>query len=140
MDYIFQLSYMSESLHPFSESELEKMLIRARRHNEAAGVTGILVYNKGVFLQLLEGEESAVHEIYKRICRDRRHHEIHCFFENYSKERMFADWSMAYKNIDLFEPATKIKLQEIVRQFHNVDIVATRDEWQQILKALRDQI
>lgn len=140
MSYIFQLSYMSQSREPFSQEQLDEMLVKARENNDRLGVTGVLIYNKGVFLQLLEGSEEAVQEIFQKICLDPRHHHIQNFFENYTKQRMFENWSMAYQNIDTFQPTTIKSLQQIVQQFHNVDIVATRDEWRQVLQAVRSEI
>ena len=37
------------------------------------GITGLLLFIDGGFLQMLEGEERAVRELYTRIAADRRH-------------------------------------------------------------------
>ncbi len=97
--------YVSEAKTPMSESELAELLAISRRNNEAAGVTGLLIYKyspdqkHGSFLQLLEGEKQAVEDTYRRIVRDRRHVNKIVLDEGQTAERQFADWSMGFKNI-----------------------------------------
>ncbi|MFW7380867.1 MAG: BLUF domain-containing protein [Oligoflexus sp.] len=138
--YIFQLSYMSRAKFQFTEKDLEEMLEQARQFNLSVGITGILLYNKGVFLQMLEGEEVNVRQLYGRIEQDVRHEQVHNFFENYTPMRMFENWSMAYQNISLYEPDLVRRLHELVHQFHQTDIIATRQEWMSILQAMRHEL
>lgn len=140
MRYIFQLSYMSKSKTPLSNKELEELLATARQHNVQEKITGILVYNKGVFLQLLEGEENQVRRLFAKIESDERHHGIHNFFENFTPKRVFENWSMAYQNTECYEPDIVQRLQDLVFQFHQTDIVATRQEWMSILQAMRHEL
>jgi hypothetical protein len=140
MKYVFQLSYMSKSNEPFTNDKLEEMLIHARQKNARLGISGLLIYNKGVFLQLLEGEEAPTSQLYDTIRQDSRHHDVHAFFENYTPKRMFENWSMAYQNTDLYQPETVQRLHTLIHQFHNTDIVATRTEWVSILQAMRYEL
>ena len=63
---MIQLIYLSD-LAGRDESVLADILASAVRHNTASGITGMLLYAGGNFLQVIEGEEDAVHETYKRI-------------------------------------------------------------------------
>lgn len=50
-------------------------------------------------MQVLEGEESAVLETYRRIERDARHHGLLTLLKERDVERMFPDWAMAFCNL-----------------------------------------
>lgn len=49
MQYIFQLSYISQSKISQTEKELEELLTFAREFNASEAISCILIYNKGVF-------------------------------------------------------------------------------------------
>jgi len=72
-----QLIYTSRETQEFSPADLSKLLVRARRRNSAMGLTGMLIYQDGTFLQALEGGEAAVSEIFCRIEKDPRHGDLH---------------------------------------------------------------
>lgn len=54
----------------------------------------------GVFLQLLEGEESAVESLYQKITSDPRHQHVTRIFLVRDGERVFPNWSMGFKRIE----------------------------------------
>ena len=71
-----QIVYTSTAVEEFSPTDIERLLLDARRRNRALGVSGMLVFHDRTFLQALEGEQRAVNEIFARIASDRRHHDI----------------------------------------------------------------
>ena len=95
---MFHLIYKSKETREFSPSDLKALLIGARMRNREVGVTGILIYSDGWFLQVLEGEHTAVEAIFSRIERDPRHENIVVVNRAapVGKRRMFGDWSMAF--------------------------------------------
>lgn len=93
-----ELVYVS-SADPASISEqvLSDILASARKRNAEFGVTGVLLYQAGTFVQLLEGPADAVRHIYHdRICQDRRHGGLVLCWEQNISQRGFPDWSMGY--------------------------------------------
>ena len=59
---LHHLIYESQATQPFTEAELAKLLHQAREHNEANGLSGILLYaHDGRFVQVLEGEVDDIH-------------------------------------------------------------------------------
>ena len=44
--------------------------------NPASGVTGMLLYGNGTFLQALEGDEKVVADLYGKIEKDSRHIDV----------------------------------------------------------------
>ena len=59
-----------------------------------------MLYHKGQFLQLLEGDFEILNELYTRIRKDKRHQDVITLHMKEIDERIFDDWSMAYKVID----------------------------------------
>ena len=57
---MFHLVYVSSAVRPFSKSELVELLNVTRDNNSRLGVTGMLLYRDGNFMQVLEGGEPVV--------------------------------------------------------------------------------
>jgi hypothetical protein len=97
---MFYLIYNSFAIHDFTDEDLTALLIKARKNNTASGITGMLFYFEGKFIQLIEGEEEAVKELYTRIFADPRHQHSAVLKQGTSTERFFGDWSMGFKAAD----------------------------------------
>jgi hypothetical protein len=92
----YRIMYSSEAAAGLATPELEGMLAESRIRNKAHGISGVLVFVDGAFLQILEGEKDDVLELMARIERDPRHHDVKVFSEQEVDERAFPTWSMAY--------------------------------------------
>lgn len=88
---ILQLVYASSASKLMSDSDLAEILRVSRRNNEAAEVTGALLYADGTFMQVLEGEPSAVEATYLRVSRDPRHRSSAVMLRAHVETRSFAD-------------------------------------------------
>jgi len=95
-----QLLYASNTQRDVSDALLEDILAASRRNNAACGVTGVLLYSEGGFMQVLEGEESAVEQTFTRICGDKRHWNTSVLLDR-AAPRAFGGWSMGFE-----KPAT----------------------------------
>lgn len=94
---MYQIVYTSSASQEFSAADLKKLLVRARLRNKSVGVTGMLVYHDGTFLQALEGEKRAVNEVFARIEQDPRHRNVAVLHRGSGPEqRVFGDWSMGF--------------------------------------------
>lgn len=94
---MYQLVYRSMANREFSFDDLKKLLVRARMRNKVLGVTGMLVFHDGSFLQALEGEKRAVNEIFGRILNDARHRDLTILHQGAGPDaRVFGDWSMGF--------------------------------------------
>ena len=94
LEALVYTSFLKES---FNESELEKILAAAEKNNPSVSVTGCLVYKNGIFLQLLEGDSKDLDTIYSKISKDPRHENIAKLYRGRIQDRLFPDWSMAYR-------------------------------------------
>ncbi len=75
-------------------AELASILEASARRNPALGVTGVLIYERGRFIQLLEGPENAVDALLDDIEIDVRHGLFHILWRTPADARLFANWSM----------------------------------------------
>lgn len=92
--------YASCASSPFTQQQLVELLNQSRTNNEKLDITGILLYNRGTFIQLLEGDEDKVKALYAKIDKDPRHKLIFTLMEGHKDERQFPSWSMAFRDLD----------------------------------------
>ncbi len=93
---LFRLMYVSSGVRMFNDEELAELLAVARRNNAQLGITGMLLYLDGNFLQVLEGNESDVRRLFATISRDVRHRGLIVLLSQPIETRAFPDWSMGF--------------------------------------------
>ena len=54
---MIQITYLSTATDPMPSQDLLSLLKECRENNAGCGVTGMLLYCNGTFLQVLEGDE-----------------------------------------------------------------------------------
>jgi len=99
MSELVQLTYSSVATHPFSHDELLDLLKQFRRHNQASGITGMLLYAEGSFFQVLEGNPETIDKLFTAILRDKRHEQITVIIREPIATRSFGDWTMGYAEL-----------------------------------------
>lgn len=93
---MLQLIYCSVATTPMSATDLHALLEQSRDSNLRHDITGILVYDKGVFLQVIEGPDHEVARLSKNIRRDPRHTGFRQVHLATVGRREFGEWSMAF--------------------------------------------
>jgi hypothetical protein len=96
---VHQVIYSSAAVAPFSELELTTLLVAARVNNGRLGVTGILLYHEGSFLQALEGDEHVVNRLYEKIGKDKRHYRVVTLLRQQLDARHFEQWQMGFASM-----------------------------------------
>ena len=96
MSSVYTLAYASSSTHPLNQEDLDHLLEVARTNNKKKGITGILLYHDGNFMQILEGPRERVLETYTLIEGDPRHKGIIRLLSRTFPSRNFDTWSMGY--------------------------------------------
>ena len=94
---LLQIGYFSSATGEQDATTVHKILVAARRDNQRASVTGLLVASGGRYLQVIEGPHEAVEQLYGRILKDERHLAVTLFNKQEITERTFGSWSMAYR-------------------------------------------
>ena len=111
MSSTYQLLYLSKATTPVTQQTLEQLAAREAVRNKPLSLTGILIYSKGYFIQLLEGEQTAVRSTYNNIAADARHTNLHILHASGGeKTRAFAGQSMAILNLDTANETTRSRL------------------------------
>ncbi len=100
MSSLFQIVYTSTAAESFGRAELMDLLKGSVQRNTQAGITGLLLYKDGTFMQALEGEEAAVNTLFAKICHDPRHHHIIPLIQEPIQQRYFPNSAMAFRDLE----------------------------------------
>lgn len=122
-ELVLQLGYASAGTVDFSDDDLVELLAKSRANNDAAGITGMLLYHEGSFLQVLEGPHEAVEKLYARICADDRHSEAILLFRREHDHRQFDNWTMGFHRV-ASDPANR---PEGLNQFLKTGVTTITD-------------
>ena len=97
---MYTLTYESVATKTLKSFEMEELLEKARENNMRDDITGCLIYYKGGFVQLLEGDKEKIEALYAKIEIDPRHKNVTIFSEDEISKRTFPNWGMAYYPIN----------------------------------------
>lgn len=93
----FRLMYRSRNLIPPErvKKELGALFGAARSNNKRQHITGALLLDGEHYVQVLEGDETLVRELYEHIAKDPRHDSVALLESGTVEQRVFSRWSMA---------------------------------------------
>jgi len=100
MKDLIHIVYVSFSVKDLTEKNLEDLLVDIRKRNKLQKVTGLLLYNDGTFIQLIEGKTGIIQNLFEKIQNDRRHSNVVLLLEESIKKRAFPDWTMGYYKLN----------------------------------------
>ena len=93
-----QFTYVSHQVHDFSVDDLRGLMVQSRRKNKELELTGLLLFDHPLFLQVLEGPEDSIDRIANDILADSRHRDMDIIHRNNNlREREFSRWRMGCK-------------------------------------------
>jgi len=93
---MIEVIYASRATKPFTPSDLDALLLKARQRNEQDNISGLLLYDHGSFLQVLEGDDAVVDATVARIRTDPRHGNILLLKRGPIDKRSFGEWRMGF--------------------------------------------
>jgi hypothetical protein len=91
-----RIIYLSSATKFMSDFELNNLLEMARVNNKTKSITGLLLYIDGDFIQIIEGDDFEVNNLYSNIQFDKRHKNIICVSDEKITKRQFPEWSMGF--------------------------------------------
>jgi hypothetical protein len=112
--------YVSSAVEPFTSEELSALLDKCRRNNEALGITGMLLYRDGNFMQAIEGPQDAVSRLHAKIENDPRHRGMLTLVSGPAAAREFTHWSMGFRDLG----SAEVRGQEGFSEFLNTPLTA----------------
>jgi hypothetical protein len=109
-----RLLYVSKiaRIDPELKNNLINILDQAVDFNYRNGITGVLYYGHGYFVQCIEGQKSTIDDLfYNRIIKDERHINCEILYYSENEANLFTRWSMK------FSPINK-KISDFFMQYH----------------------
>ncbi|HUN47576.1 MAG TPA: BLUF domain-containing protein [Stellaceae bacterium] len=118
------LVYVSCATRLWSAGVLGEILQQSRRKNPRLGITGLLLYVDGNFMQALEGEEKAVLGLYEEIRRDPRHKNVTTIISTPCERRAFPQWAMAFREAEELPPEERAGITRFLDEVREGGAVA----------------
>lgn len=97
---MYELVYSSKAITNINRNDILDILKTATETNSQLDITGGLVYHKTTFLQILEGNEKDIQNIYSKISKDNRPRDVHIFYKRKIAKRSFDQCSMALHSLN----------------------------------------
>jgi Sensors of blue-light using FAD len=104
--------YASRATKPETDGVLDSILKQSRKNNAKNGITGMLCFSNGVFVQVIEGGRAEVSRLMSAIIRDDRNIDVEILSFAEITERRFGNWNMGQVNIATINPAVLLKYSE----------------------------
>ena len=108
---LVRLLYASRAVDT-SEEAIDSILAQSRQSNPLCGITGILCYGGGIFLQAIEGGRMAVSDLFSHIQKDVRHKDVVLLHYEEIPERRFGGWTMGQVNMSRINASMLLKYAE----------------------------
>lgn len=105
--------YISSATSWPSENDLKELLEQSRARNLRKNITGMLLYDNAIYMQVLEGSDEDVHDIYNSILKDTRNNGNVTLVEEEISQRGFPNWSMGFKNLESCSPEELPGFQDV---------------------------
>lgn len=90
------ICYISKQARQLTEGEIDSLFQFILDFNSKNQISGILLFNQGIFLQVLEGDSSVLKRLFKNIRNDTRHRNILTVLEQRIEERIFAEYKAGF--------------------------------------------
>ena len=102
MGQIHYLTYVSRMTLKagITPRTLSDIMTVAQRENLVHQITGFLCFGNGYFFQYIEGEKSAIEQLFGNIQRDGRNRDVTLKSKGVIEQRLFQDWQMLMVNIN----------------------------------------
>ena len=92
--------YTSNATAGFTVRDLSDVLEASRRNNARWHLSGVLLFESGTFLQVVEGPAWPLGRALERIRGDARHSGLEVLSDMPTERRYFPDWAMGSRELD----------------------------------------
>ncbi|HEU4678145.1 MAG TPA: BLUF domain-containing protein [Terrimicrobiaceae bacterium] len=93
---VHRIVYLSRASPGLDENAVDQLVQSARKKNARLGITGVLFFERGHFLQVLEGGREDIQVLFQKIRSDERHSGLQLLVEDDLESRQFGSWSLAW--------------------------------------------
>lgn len=136
---MISITYVSSAIQLFTTTELHALLQKSREANLKYGITGMLLYNAGSFMQAIEGPDAAIYQLYRNIQRDKTHHLVTTLIDQPVAERAFPAWSMGFNDLTGLGRPSVEGFTNFLQEWHDRDEYANSASYaKRLLQTFRE--
>jgi|HubBroStandDraft_3_1064219.scaffolds.fasta_scaffold378420_1 hypothetical protein len=118
---LWSIAYHSHMTSPLTCEELVDLALQAGGRNRTLGLTGILLFDRNCFFQILEGHRDFVTDAYAAIAADSRHSRLVKVVDEAIPHRAFAGWSMRLVTTADLSAENRAIVSEALRAAESLD-------------------
>ena len=97
---MFSLVYRSVAVENLELREIISINKKSIVFNKQHDITGCLLHHQGRFVQLLEGSNKSVLDLFEKIENDRHHHSVTVLHTEKPVIRIFNNWNMIFDDVN----------------------------------------
>jgi len=97
---LVSLTYTSRASPSLTARDVDAIHRSALTYNPLDGITGLLVFNGIGFMQIIEGGESSIADLVRRLSTDTRHRDFVVRDRRNIVDRYFSNWSLYRIDVD----------------------------------------
>ena len=122
------LCYISKQKDSLSSSNLEDLFQFVVETNTTLNISGVLLHNNNFFLQVLEGDKDSIQDLFAKIRRDQRHHELLLILNQKVENRIFNNYEATF---------SVLKSREDIERLNNyLSTASFKDKYSENIKTL----
>jgi hypothetical protein len=103
------LCYVSSAKSSLTDLDIDHLFRVNKRNNTEYGISGILVYNYGNFLQILEGDKQKIYFLFEKISQDSRHNNIIKLIDASTDEHIFEGYDSGFVIVENSKKLNQLK-------------------------------
>ncbi len=107
---MFTICYVSSAKPGITPDELEELFAITEKNNSASNITGLLLYQSGKFLQVLEGDEELLKNLFSIIEQDSRHNNIFVILKQKCEHRIFENYISRFSIVNSKEELKTVEI------------------------------
>ena len=105
---LIRLLYVSKPVGPITTYVTTSILEVSSINNKKTDITGVLCQGSGIYLQVIEGQRSAISALFSRIMADTRHNNVEILSVEEIEQRRYGQWSMALVQLSMDDPMVEM--------------------------------
>ena len=94
---LLSIAYVSVATNDMTDADIGAILSQSRANNVDHDLTGALLFQRGRFIQILEGPDDEVRARFAIIAADPRHRSVQLVAEKFIAVRQFPEWTMGFR-------------------------------------------
>lgn len=117
------------------EEDIQDIVRVAKVKNLQLGITGVLFFHNGKFIQVIEGEEKNIRSLLNIINKDKRHQNLVYLVDTVVQSRGFQDWNMDSFNLSEVESLDEIAFKKVWK-IYEANLLPKSDALVKLYKSL----